>query len=481
MIALLEGEPVAAAAPPPRPPSQKETANTLQLQAKLHVLADRFNIPTLKGSTLSTISGILSSAGRKPGAALRKAIAATTIYAFHNLQANHLLTGGAGNAAASTEDMFVPSGANDLLCCLSDYIVWALDTFRADEQVFQKLMMDADFVRILLYRSNPGIRPAWMAAGGAGQDPSPPAANTTTRRPRPPAPGRVLLPSLPLSPPSPSGPPPGYPHSPSHSSTRTTPDSEAPPFLFPFPSFSSPSSPAPLQPTTSTRDRDTTSSVSAALNTLTRLSLKGFTLPSAFFLKFEDLARTACILRPSTDLDSPSTQIAGKLREKIAAHAPRTGITAATRIDDWSYNRMKAFLTLQWPSWDRDQYADSPGPGPAAAAAAARSPTPSNPTPTPTPTTSSTTAAPATANPNFIKRRCGLTCSYEIPPPAVPQEFRGALYKKAGLEESELRTICARNRRCRAAAVCEACRRPRAQHPSGRIRSVRAFSDDEDY
>lgn len=65
-------------------------------------------------------------------------------------------------------------------------------------------------------------------------------------------------------------------------------------------------------------------------------------------------------------------------------------------------------------------------------------------------------------------RSCGLPSNYTTPP-AVPQYLQGALYYKPGGTEEQNNAARGRNASAIRNDVCEACRRPRSQHPAGTI------------
>jgi hypothetical protein len=84
-------------------------------------------------------------------------------------------------------------------------------------------------------------------------------------------------------------------------------------------------------------------------------------------------------------------------------------------------------------------------------------------------------AAPS-VTPEVKDRSCGLRCSYDSPAPAVPAALRGPIYDKPSFDDAQRRAAQRRNSDCRAANVCEACRRPRSAHPRGSVfKEVRAW------
>jgi hypothetical protein len=86
-------------------------------------------------------------------------------------------------------------------------------------------------------------------------------------------------------------------------------------------------------------------------------------------------------------------------------------------------------------------------------------------------------AAPS-VTPEVKDRSCGLRCSYDSPAPAVPGNLRGPIYDKPSFDDAQRRAALRRNSDCRAADVCEACRRPRSAHPRGStFKGVRAWGN----
>ncbi|KOS19118.1 hypothetical protein ESCO_000690 [Escovopsis weberi] len=83
------------------------------------------------------------------------------------------------------------------------------------------------------------------------------------------------------------------------------------------------------------------------------------------------------------------------------------------------------------------------------------------------PTPKKTIAAAPAAPSELRTRACGLRSSYDSPSPTVPAALRGSLYHKDSASSDENSAAQARNKACLAAGVCEACRRPRSQHPRG--------------
>jgi hypothetical protein len=71
------------------------------------------------------------------------------------------------------------------------------------------------------------------------------------------------------------------------------------------------------------------------------------------------------------------------------------------------------------------------------------------------------------STPEIKTRKCGLTCSYDSPAPAVPNEYRGAIYRRKDDDEPTTKKARQRNELCRKNKICESCRRPESAHAPG--------------
>lgn len=134
---------------PSNEPEKTVETDSLLTHAKLHVFADRFNIPTLKSLTSKRTFEILVQCPQKPPSQIRKDIAAVITYCTENLPINR--------SATNEKEL-----GEDILGCLADYVAWALPTFRQDKPILALLTKEMDFIILLLERTKAGDKPNWI-------------------------------------------------------------------------------------------------------------------------------------------------------------------------------------------------------------------------------------------------------------------------------------------------------------------------------
>ncbi|KAF8458290.1 hypothetical protein BGX38DRAFT_1265034 [Terfezia claveryi] len=130
----------------PISPLPKSSA-ALPYHTKIYVLADRFNIPLLKDLAFSKITALLAELGMVTEHTDLVAIVAAVKYAYDNLLTNISSNG-------------LP--LERLLQYFIQYISWALDAFRSNEEFRKLLAANSDFSEALVMGCNPTLTPPWI-------------------------------------------------------------------------------------------------------------------------------------------------------------------------------------------------------------------------------------------------------------------------------------------------------------------------------
>jgi len=139
--------------------------------------------------------------------------------------------------------------------------------------------------------------------------------------------------------------------------------------------------------------------------------------------------------------------IPGEVRDQLRLNLANQ--TPPRIPENLTYDQLRTPLVNAWTYLPKAANGGSPGRSPTVHAAS----TPGN------------RQAPGAAN-QVQTRTCGLRSSYTMAPP-VPQHLQGALYYKPGATPEQNNAARGRNSSAIRSDVCEACRRPRSQHPTG--------------
>ncbi|KAF8459924.1 hypothetical protein BDZ91DRAFT_740596 [Kalaharituber pfeilii] len=126
-------------------------ASALLAHTKMYVLADRFNIVSLKGLAYNNITALLVNIGMVTNTGNVEAVMAAVSYAFGNLPFRSF----SSSSTAAPEEQ--------LLKYFAQYVSWALDTFRANPEFHSLLEHSSDFAKALISHSRSAISPPWRA------------------------------------------------------------------------------------------------------------------------------------------------------------------------------------------------------------------------------------------------------------------------------------------------------------------------------
>ncbi|RPB23927.1 hypothetical protein L211DRAFT_785969, partial [Terfezia boudieri ATCC MYA-4762] len=138
----------------PTSPLPKSSA-ALSYHTKIYVLADRFNIPLLKDLAFSKITALLAELGMVAEHTDLVAIVAAVKYAYENLLTN------VSSSGAPLER---------LLRYFIQYISWALDAFRSNDEFKKLLAGNSDFAEALVVSCNPALTPPWIIVDGSNSE-----------------------------------------------------------------------------------------------------------------------------------------------------------------------------------------------------------------------------------------------------------------------------------------------------------------------
>ncbi|KAF8458289.1 hypothetical protein BGX38DRAFT_1125691 [Terfezia claveryi] len=127
----------------------KSTA-ALPYHTKIYVLADRFNIPLLKDHAFSKITALLAELGMVAERTDLVAMVTAVTYAYDNL----LVHSGRPSDSGSTLER--------LLRYFTQYISWALDAFRTNDEFKKLLASNSDFAEALVVSCSPALTPPWI-------------------------------------------------------------------------------------------------------------------------------------------------------------------------------------------------------------------------------------------------------------------------------------------------------------------------------
>jgi len=130
-------------------PHAKSSA-ALPYHTKLYVLADRFNIPSLKDLAFSKIATLHTELGKVTERADLLATLAAVTYAYDNLLAH---SGSLGDSGPAPER---------LLRYFAQYIAWALEIFRYNDEFIKLLASNSDFAEALVVCCSPALVPPWI-------------------------------------------------------------------------------------------------------------------------------------------------------------------------------------------------------------------------------------------------------------------------------------------------------------------------------
>ncbi|KAF8460110.1 hypothetical protein BDZ91DRAFT_785504 [Kalaharituber pfeilii] len=130
----------------------------LLYHTKIYVLADRFNVVTLKGLAYSRITAMLAEIGVVAEKADVEAMVAVVNYAFGNLP------------FSSSNPKIISVPREPLLKYFAHYTSWALDVFTTSDAFCDLLVQCPDFAQALVFNSNPARRPPWVDAVSQGSD-----------------------------------------------------------------------------------------------------------------------------------------------------------------------------------------------------------------------------------------------------------------------------------------------------------------------
>ncbi|KAF8418880.1 hypothetical protein EV426DRAFT_539193, partial [Tirmania nivea] len=143
-----------------------KTSAALPYHTKIYVLADRFNIPVLKDLAFSKITALLAELGMVAERADLVSIVTAVTYAYDNLLAH------SGSPSSTPER---------LLRYFTQYISWALDSFRSNDEFFTLLASNSEFAEALVVNCSPALTPPWVMDMIAGASKSKSASTETEK------------------------------------------------------------------------------------------------------------------------------------------------------------------------------------------------------------------------------------------------------------------------------------------------------------
>ena len=127
---------------------------------KIYVLADRFNIPLLKDLAFSKTTALLAELQMIAERADLVAMVTAVTYAFDNLLPH---SGDSSSSSGPTLER--------LLRYFTQYISWALDAFRSNDEFKKLVASNSDFAEALIESCSPALTPPWVMdiiAGASG-------------------------------------------------------------------------------------------------------------------------------------------------------------------------------------------------------------------------------------------------------------------------------------------------------------------------
>ncbi|RPB23932.1 hypothetical protein L211DRAFT_825130 [Terfezia boudieri ATCC MYA-4762] len=127
-----------------------KSAAALPYHTKIYVLADRFNIPLLKNLAFSKITALLAELGMVAERTDLVAMVTAVTYAYDNLLVH------------SRKPSVSGSTLERLLQYFTQYISWALDAFRSNDEFKKLLASNSDFAEALVVSCSPALTPPWI-------------------------------------------------------------------------------------------------------------------------------------------------------------------------------------------------------------------------------------------------------------------------------------------------------------------------------
>jgi len=146
-------------------------SSTLLTHIKVYVLSDRFNIAPLKELAFAKISALLTDMGMVKSRVGILAMTEAVIYAYENLPLCRGKT--KSSSTMSTDTDTTPIAPTErLLNYLAQYIAWALDIFRYNDEFMRLIADNPDFTEALIASCRPASIPPWIldAASASSSD-----------------------------------------------------------------------------------------------------------------------------------------------------------------------------------------------------------------------------------------------------------------------------------------------------------------------
>ena len=138
-----------------------DSSSKLLTHVKVYVLSDRFNITPLKELAFANISALLRDKGMLKSRVYMIAMTEAVSYAYENLPVcRGTAKSGSTTSKDNGTDPIAPT--ERLLNYLTQYIAWALDTFRYNDEFMRLIGDNPDFADALIASCRPASIPPWV-------------------------------------------------------------------------------------------------------------------------------------------------------------------------------------------------------------------------------------------------------------------------------------------------------------------------------